>query len=229
MNLTLRLLLGACSVIAWLNISNDAWDYQTGVDSGNRKPESIVNLLNGDVKAAHVTSAFFLIAGVVTLLPLFANAPAVAPMALLLAIGCGYAYQAPPLRVSYKGLGEPLCFTAFGPLATSAFFAVFAGANLPSFLNVPPLLWVNAWMVGVTTSMILFASHLHQREGDEREVVAVRSIRRGFLRQLDSTRRFRLLRLDRDVRLVRMVTFRCRSDDFYHLPISESDAKLRVG
>ena len=167
MSLTLRLLLGACSVIAWLNISNDAWDYQTGVDSGNRKPESIVNLLNGDVKAAHVTSAFFLIAGVVTLLPLFANAPAVAPMALLLAIGCGYAYQAPPLRLSYKGLGEPLCFTAFGPLATSAFFAVFAGANLPSFLNVPPLLWVNAWMVGVTTSMILFASHLHQREGDE--------------------------------------------------------------
>tara|TARA_Y100000746_G_C15438469_1_gene421769 strand:- start:419 stop:1324 length:906 start_codon:yes stop_codon:yes gene_type:complete len=167
MSLTLRLLLGACSVIAWLNISNDAWDYQTGVDSGNRKPESIVNLLNGDVKAAHVTSAFFLIAGVVTLLPLFANAPAVAPMALLLAIGCGYAYQAPPLRLSYKGFGEPLCFTAFGPLATSAFFAVFAGANLPSFLNVPPLLWVNAWMVGVTTSMILFASHLHQREGDE--------------------------------------------------------------
>ena len=167
MNLMLRLLLGACSVIAWLNISNDAWDYQTGVDSGNRKPESIVNLLNGDVKAAHVTSAFFLFAGVVTLLPLFANAPVVAPIALLLAIGCGYAYQAPPLRLSYKGLGEPLCFTAFGPLATSAFFAVFAGSNVPSFTNMPPLLWVNAWMVGMTTSMILFASHLHQREGDE--------------------------------------------------------------
>ena len=25
-------------------------------------------------------------------------------------------------RLSYKGLGEPLCFLAFGPLATSAFF-----------------------------------------------------------------------------------------------------------
>lgn len=27
-----------------------------------------------------------------------------------------------PCRLSYKGLGEPLCFLAFGPLATSAFF-----------------------------------------------------------------------------------------------------------
>lgn len=25
-------------------------------------------------------------------------------------------------RLSYKGLGEPLCFLAFGPLATSAFY-----------------------------------------------------------------------------------------------------------
>ena len=61
MNLMLRLLLGACSVIAWLNISNDAWDYQTGVDSGNRKPESIVNLLNGDVKGGARNERVFFI------------------------------------------------------------------------------------------------------------------------------------------------------------------------
>ena len=67
MNLMLRLLLGACSVIAWLNISNDAWDYQTGVDSGNRKPESIVNLLNGDVESSAHDPAAFLFAGVVTI------------------------------------------------------------------------------------------------------------------------------------------------------------------
>jgi len=162
-----RLLLGACSIIAWLNISNDAWDYQTGVDAGNKKPESIVNLLNGDVKAALITSAFFLVAGCVTLLPLFANAPIVAPAALLLAIFCGVLYQAPPFRLSYKGLGEPLCFTAFGPLAIPAFFAVFAGANVPTLVNIHPLLWVCSFTVGVTTSMILFSSHLHQREGDE--------------------------------------------------------------
>ena len=162
-----RLVLGACSVIAWLNISNDAWDYETGVDRENRKPESIVNLLNGDVKLAHTTSAFFLIAGITTLLPMFTNAPASALVSLLLAIFCGVLYQVPPFRLSYKGLGEPLCFAAFGPLTTSAFFAVLAGANQSSFSTIPALIWVCSFSVGVTTSMILFASHLHQRRGDE--------------------------------------------------------------
>ena len=37
---------GACLVIAWLNLSNDAWDAATGVDDS--KPESVVRLLGGD-------------------------------------------------------------------------------------------------------------------------------------------------------------------------------------
>ena len=229
MNLTLRLLLGACSVIAWLNISNDAWDYQTGVDSGNRKPESIVNVLNGDVKGAHVASAFFLRAGVVTLLPLSQTHRLWRRWRCCWRSGAG-------MRIKHRLCGCPIkgwgsrCALRRLDLWRRARFSVFAGANLPSFLNVPPLLWVNAWMVGVTTSMILFASHLHQREGDEVSGKLSPCVRFGVdFRQLDSTRRFRLLRLDRDVRLVRMVTLRCRSDDFHHLPISESDAKLRVG
>ena len=39
-----------------------------------------------------------------------------------LAVFGGYAYQGPPFRLSYKGLGEPICFAAFGPLATGAFY-----------------------------------------------------------------------------------------------------------
>ena len=38
------------------------------------------------------------------------------------AVAMGYLYQGPPFRLSYKGLGEPLCFVAFGPLATTAFY-----------------------------------------------------------------------------------------------------------
>ena len=41
---------------------------------------------------------------------------------LAAAVALGHIYQAPPFRLSYKGLGEPLCFVAFGPLATNAFY-----------------------------------------------------------------------------------------------------------
>ncbi|KAF7006771.1 hypothetical protein CFC21_021777 [Triticum aestivum] len=34
---------------------------------------------------------------------------------------CSSLSKCPPFRLSYRGLGEPLCFAAFGPLATSAF------------------------------------------------------------------------------------------------------------
>ena len=33
-------------------------------------------------------------------------------------------------RLSYKGLGEPLCFLAFGPLATSAFYVAQVRSHL---------------------------------------------------------------------------------------------------
>ena len=110
-------------------------------------------------------------------------------------------------------------------------FRGLRGSNVPSFMNMPPLLWVNAWMVGMTTSMILFASHLHQREGDEVSGKLSPCVRFGVDFCVASIQHvaFRVLRVDRDVCLVRMVTLCRRGDDFYDLPLSESDAKLRVG
>ena len=109
-------------------------------------------------------------------------------------------------------------------------FRGLCGIERAEFYEHTPLLWVNAWMVGMTTSMILFASHLHQREGDEVSGKLSPCVRFGVdFCVADSTRRFRVLRVDRDVCLVRMVTLCRRGDDFYDLPLSESDAKLRVG
>ena len=45
--------------------------------------------------------------------------------------------QCPPFRLSYQGLGEPLCFAAFGPLATTAFY--FSSSNV----NIARYLWDN--------------------------------------------------------------------------------------
>ena len=52
------------------------------------------------------------------------------------AVGMGYMYQGPPFRLSYKGLGEPLCFAAFGPLATTAFYLAQARAGPGPHLRI---------------------------------------------------------------------------------------------
>ena len=100
------------------------------------KPESVVRLLGGDVsedarKAAvnkvHVIALGCLGLGAAGLYyaaaAMAAGSTAYTVLAMLgLAVFGGYAYQGPPFRLSYKGLGEPICFAAFGPLATGAFY-----------------------------------------------------------------------------------------------------------
>ena len=56
-------LSGACLVIAWLNLANDAWDHSTGVDANENghggKPESVVRLQGNDdaaVRKTHVAA-----------------------------------------------------------------------------------------------------------------------------------------------------------------------------
>ena len=43
-------------------------------------------------------------------------------------------------RLSYKGLGEPLCFLAFGPLATSAFYVAQVWCMAPAYHMFPDTL-----------------------------------------------------------------------------------------
>lgn len=76
-------------------------------------------------------------------------------------------------RFSYKGLGEPLCFLAFGPLATTAFYLAHspagqqaAAASAGVLSGVPPIVGVLSVLVGITTTVILFCSHWHQIQGD---------------------------------------------------------------
>ncbi|RWW20843.1 hypothetical protein GW17_00015029 [Ensete ventricosum] len=50
---------------------------------------------------------------------LLVDASGIAMITDLIVVGGG---QCPPFRLSYQGLGEPLCFAAFGPFATTAFY-----------------------------------------------------------------------------------------------------------
>ncbi|KHN41270.1 1,4-dihydroxy-2-naphthoate polyprenyltransferase, chloroplastic [Glycine soja] len=78
-------------------------------------------------------------------------------------------FQCPPFRLSYQGLGEPLCFAAFGPFATCAFYLLHGSSSVMNHFPLSGTVLSASILVGFTTSLILFCSHFHQVEGD-REV-----------------------------------------------------------
>ena len=150
-------LISSILILAWLNLSNDVFDSETGVD--RNKPHSIVNLTGNK-------SLIFWIAN----LCLFLGILGVGAIAwwqkdvtvfvgVLLCVALGYIYQGPPFRLSYKGLGEMICFFAFGPLAVSA--AYYSQTQSWSIASL-----CASVVVGTLTSLILFCSHFHQVEDD---------------------------------------------------------------
>ncbi|MCO5556971.1 hypothetical protein L7F22_010526 [Adiantum nelumboides] len=133
---------------------------QKGVDKGKR--ESVVNM-TGSREAVLVSAYACLALGMSGLLWVCWQAQNMQVFALeAAAIACGYIYQCPPFRLSYIGLGEPLCFTAFGPLSTTAFYLSQQTGSLP----IAGTILGAATLVGITTTLILFCSHFHQIEGD---------------------------------------------------------------
>lgn len=159
----LGFLVAAVLLLLWENSSNDFFDAETGVDSGV-KPHSLVTLL-GSRSTVGWLSLFALIAGLLLIVVLaLRSSPAVIPL-ILLCCGIGYAYQGPPLRLGYLGLGEPLCWLAFGPLATAAALLVL---SYPEYQAAIP--WENAVILGagpaLATTLVLFCSHFHQADAD---------------------------------------------------------------
>ncbi|KAJ3669514.1 hypothetical protein LUZ60_011464 [Juncus effusus] len=153
------LLASSVLIITWLNLSNDVYDFDTGADKN--KKESVVNII-GSRNKTQIGAIISLLLGFCGLIWAFLQScDARFFLLVTYAILCGYVYQCPPFRLSYQGLGEPLCFTAFGPFATSAFyFASGTGLKLNATILSASVL------VGITTTLILFCSHFHQIEGD---------------------------------------------------------------
>ncbi|KAM0836137.1 hypothetical protein ACQ4PT_062506 [Festuca glaucescens] len=161
------LLAAAVLVITWLNLSNDVYDSDTGADKN--KKESVVNIVGSRMVTRNAANISLLL-GFVGLFWAFAEAGDVRFIVLVIsAILCGYVYQCPPFRLSYRGLGEPLCFAAFGPLATLAFYFSNSSRSISSGAVLLPLsrtVIASSILVGLTTTLILFCSHFHQIDGD---------------------------------------------------------------
>ncbi|XP_039068557.1 2-carboxy-1,4-naphthoquinone phytyltransferase, chloroplastic-like [Hibiscus syriacus] len=158
------LLVSSVLIITWLNLSNDVYDFDTGADKN--KKESVVNLVGS--RSEPLIAAYLSIAlGFIGLSWVSLDAGSMSSLILLTcAIFCGYAYQCPPFRLSYQGLGEPLCFAAFGPFATTAFYLLLGSTSGTIFLPWTRMVLSASLLVGLTTTLILFCSHFHQVEED---------------------------------------------------------------
>ncbi len=150
-------LMSAILIIAWLNLSNDVFDSETGVDEN--KAHSLVNL-TGNKSLIFWMSNLFLAAGILGICAIAWWQRDFTVIALiLLCCALGYSYQGPPFRLGYQGLGEIICFVTFGPMAVAA--AYYSQTQTWS-LNC---LAASA-IVGIATSIILFCSHFHQVKDD---------------------------------------------------------------
>ncbi len=157
LNILGTFLLSAIAIIAWLNISNDVYDSDTGIDI--HKAESVVNL-TGNRNLMFWLGNLFLslgIAGIATIAWWQQDITVIE----IVGLSCflGYTYQGPPFRLGYQGLGEIICTICFGPLALSA--AYYSQTQSWSIANLTASL-----IIGISTSLVLFCSHFHQVKDD---------------------------------------------------------------
>ncbi|RCJ22180.1 1,4-dihydroxy-2-naphthoate phytyltransferase [Nostoc sp. ATCC 43529] len=147
----------AILILAWENISNDVFDSETGIDKN--KHHSLVNL-TGNKKLIFWLGNLCLGLGLLGIVAIaFWQQDLTVIGIILLCCGLGYMYQGPPFRLGYQGLGEILCFFAFGPLGVEA--AYYSQTQTWSMTSLAASV-----IVGIATTLILFCSHFHQVKDD---------------------------------------------------------------
>lgn len=147
----------AILILAWENLANDVFDSETGIDKN--KHHSLVNL-TGNKSLIFWLGNLFLATGIleIVLICWWQQDPTVLGLILLCCV-LGYMYQGPPFRLGYLGLGEILCFFAFGPVGMSAAYYSQTQTWSPTNLAASAI-------VGIATTLILFCSHFHQVADD---------------------------------------------------------------
>jgi len=119
-------ILSAILILAWLNLSNDVFDADTGIDVN--KAHSIVNL-TGNKSLIFWLSNLFLLVGIAGIFAIsYWRGDWMILELIALCCFLGYTYQGPPFRLGYQGLGEIICFFTFGPLAIAAAYYPQAGS-----------------------------------------------------------------------------------------------------
>ena len=155
-------LIASILILLWENLTNDLFDDETGVDK--YKFHSVV-ALTGSKSTVSRVAYFSLLLGLFIIFILALKSKITVLFLVIICCFLGYLYQGPPFRLGYKGLGEPLCWIAFGPLATAAALIVISPKS-----NFDAIPWGTALIVGagpaMATTLVLFCSHFHQINQD---------------------------------------------------------------
>tara|TARA_Y100001968_G_C19445614_1_gene765230 strand:- start:156 stop:1178 length:1023 start_codon:yes stop_codon:yes gene_type:complete len=152
-------LLASIFLLIWENLTNDLFDSDTGVDKF--KLHSVITLLGKRRLVSRLANSA-LVFGLLMISILSIRSHHSVLFLVLGSCALGYLYQGPPFRLGYHGLGEPLCWLAFGPLGTAAALLVITPHT--GVENGIP--WDIAILIGsgpsLATTLVLFCSHFHQ-------------------------------------------------------------------
>ncbi len=151
--------LGVFSIEVAKNASGEVFDFDSGADSAvlpeDRSPFSggkrvlVEGWLTRGRTAGLATVAYALGIAIGLAIALL-RAPGVLGLGLI-GVGCAYFYHAPPIKLSYRGLGEAAVALCYGPLVVIGTYLVQRGTadwrivwlSAPLGLLIAAFLWIN--------------------------------------------------------------------------------------
>jgi len=144
------------------NLANDVFDYEKGVDQGERHGPMRVTQA-GLLAPGEVKRGMFLVFGATVLLGLYLIFAGGWPILILgvAAIISAVAYTGGPYPLGYHGLGDLFVFVFFG-------LAAVAGTYYVQALTITITVWWMAVAMGLLTVAILVVNNLRDIENDRR-------------------------------------------------------------
>jgi 1,4-dihydroxy-2-naphthoate polyprenyltransferase len=151
--------IGIYAIEVAKNASGDIFDFDSGTDlavsAAERSPFSggkrvLVDRLLSRVQTKTIAGVGYIVATVIGLSIVTLREPSVFWLGLL-GMACAYFYHAPPLKLSYRGLGELSVAACYGPLLCAGTFLVQNGSislevvllSLPLGLLIAGFLLIN--------------------------------------------------------------------------------------